>query len=64
MDITSYFDIGRDYINAYLLTDTCLVYPITYANDGSGSNTETQGSAKIYHGSTNIPCRIDQTRQR
>ena len=62
-DVTDFFDVARDYVDAYLLTDTCQIYPITYTNDGSGSSVVARGSARQYNNSTNIPCRLDQTRQ-
>lgn len=61
--IQDYIDGANTFIYAYLLPDTCRIYPTTRVDDGSGGWSETPGALRTYLGSTDIPCRLDPTRQ-
>lgn len=61
--IQTYIDQANIRIYQYLLPDTCMIYPLTRVDDGSGGYTEAPGSLRSYNSSTDIPCRLDPTRQ-
>lgn len=63
IDIQSYVDSATAFIEANLLPDTCKIYPVVRTPDGSGGWSETAGSYRTYKGSSDIPCRLDPTRQ-
>lgn len=62
-NIQSYVDLARSRINAYLLPDTCNIYPVTRTKDGSGGWLEVPGTCRQYNSSNDVPCRLDPTRQ-
>lgn len=61
--IQKYIDQANERIYAYLLPDTCRIYPIERVDDNSGGYDEEPGDLREYNGSIDIPCRLDPTRQ-
>lgn len=63
IDVNPSLSLLRTFIIDNLLPDTCKLYPFTRSVDASGDYTETRGTARTYGSSTDIPCRLDPTRQ-
>lgn len=62
-DVQSYIDLAQDRIYDYLLPDICTITPFVREVDESGGYSETDGTPREFNSSSNIPCRLEQTRQ-
>lgn len=65
LNFQKHIDRGREQLIDELLPDTCELYPVAGTGvtiSGAGVLSQTPASARVWRGTTSIPCRADVAR--